>query len=231
MNPFFNRIKAYFITGLLVVTPVWATYLVLKTLLVAMDGLLGELIQRYATGVYVPGLGIVVLLGIILLAGLLTHNIFGRKLVEWWEGLLQRVPFVRGVYTTFKAIVDTVSLQSKEQFNKVVLIEFPQKGQYSLAFVTGITQGEVQQVTHERLLNVYVPTTPNPTSGYLLLVPESDIIPLSMSVEDGLKMIVSGGLYTPSVPDEEKLKSRPDQKDGRPFGPEKTMKTTEKQPT
>ena len=85
----------------------------------------------------------------------------------------------------------------KESFRRVVLIEFPRKGQYSLAFVTGVTEGEVQQLTNEKMLNVYVPTTPNPTSGYLLFVPESEIIPVSMSVEDGMKMIISGGMYTP----------------------------------
>lgn len=198
MKPLAKRIKAYFITGLLVVTPIWATYLVLKTLLVTLDGLLGRVIEKYAIGSYIPGLGIAALLILLFVTGILTHNIFGRKIVRWWEGLLQRVPLVRSIYTTFKTIVDTFSLQSREQFNKVVLIEFPRKGYYSLAFVTGVTQGEVQKVTPEKVVNVYVPTTPNPTSGYLLLVPESEIIPLSMSVEDGIKMIVSGGLYTPT---------------------------------
>lgn len=200
MKAFFHHIRTYFITGVLVVTPVWATYLVLKTLIVAMDGLLGDLIQRVAVGFYIPGLGIITLFFLIFLVGILTQNIFGRKIVQWWEALFHRVPFVRGIYATFKAIVETVSLRSKEQFNKVVLIEFPRKGQYSLAFVTGNTEGEAQEKTKEKVVNVYVPTAPNPTSGYLLFVPEEEIIPLTMSVEDGLKMIVSGGLYNPVDP-------------------------------
>jgi uncharacterized membrane protein len=105
---------------------------------------------------------------------------------------------IRNVYSLVKSVVDTLSIQGKEKFNRVVLIEFPRKGQYSIAFVTGVTKGEIQELTKEKVVNIYVPTTPNPTSGYLLLVPESEIIPLSMSVEDGMKMIISGGLYTPS---------------------------------
>lgn len=199
MRKIANRIRAYFITGLLVVVPVWATYLVLKTLLVAMDGLLGEWVRLASNGIYIPGMGIISLFGFILTAGILAHNIFGRKIVEVWENLLRKVPFVRGVYTTFKAIVDTMSLQSQGQFSKVVLIQFPRKGQYSLAFITGTTDREVQEATPEKVVNVYVPTSPNPTSGYFLLVPEEEIVPLSMSIEDGLKMIVSGGMFSPEA--------------------------------
>jgi len=191
-------IKRYFITGLLVITPLWGTYLILKALFLTLEGVLGDLLRAYFR-YYVPGLGVVALILIILLAGLLTTNILGRKIFEIWESFLQRVPFIRGVYNLVKSIVDTLSLQGKEQFNRVVLIEFPRKGNYSIAFVTGVTMGEVQEITKEKLINVYVPTTPNPTSGYFLLVPESEIIPLSMSVEDGMKMIISGGLYTPPV--------------------------------
>jgi uncharacterized membrane protein len=191
-------LKRYFITGLLVIIPIWGTYLVLKTLLSVMEGVLGQILERYAV-FYVPGLGIIVLVLLILFAGVLATNILGKRIVKFWDGLLQRVPLVRGIYSMLKAVVDTISLQSKDQFNKVVLIEYPRKGVYSLAFVTGITQGEVQQLTSEKLINVYVPTTPNPTSGYFLLVPESDIVPLSMTVDDGMKMVISGGLFTPAM--------------------------------
>lgn len=194
-----TSLRRYFITGLLVVTPIWGTYLVLKTLLFAMEGVLGRLLERYST-FYVPGLGIIILVLVILFAGVLATNIFGKRIVKFWDDLLQRVPMVRGIYTMLKAIVDTISLQSKNQFNRVVLIEFPRKGHYSIAFVTGVTEGEVQEVTSEKVINVYVPTTPNPTSGFFLLVPETEIIPLSMSVEDAMKMIISGGLFTPPVP-------------------------------
>jgi uncharacterized membrane protein len=191
-------LKRYFITGLLVITPLWGTYLILKALFLTLEGVLGDFLRTYFR-YYVPGLGVIALILIILLVGLLTTNILGRKIFEIWESLLQHVPVIRSVYNLVKSVVDTLSLQGKEQFNRVVLIEFPRKGHYSIAFVTGVTKGEIQEVTKERVINVYVPTTPNPTSGYFLLVPESEIIPLSMSVEDGMKMIISGGLYTPPV--------------------------------
>jgi uncharacterized membrane protein len=196
-----NRIKRYFVTGLLVVTPLWGTYLILKGLFVSLEGVLGNLLASH-TSFYIPGLGIVALAVLLLLVGMLATNIFGRKLVTAWEHLLKQVPVVKTIYQVLKAVVDTFSIHNREQFSRVVLVEFPRKGQYSIAFVTGITKGEIQQITPERLINVYVPTTPNPTSGYFLFVPENEIIPLTMSVEDGMKMIISGGMYTPSTGEE-----------------------------
>lgn len=192
--------KKWFITGLLVITPIWGTYLILKTLFRTLDGFLGDILQRYFQ-YYIPGLGIISLIIIILLAGIFATNLIGRQFIKTWEELLRKVPFVSNIYTAIKAIMDALSIHSKGDFKKVVLIEFPRKGQYSIAFITGITKGEIQELTNERVINVYVPTTPNPTSGYFLFVPESDIIPLSMSVEDGMKMIISGGFYTPNPPD------------------------------
>ncbi len=161
------------------------------------EGFLGDLLKRHLD-FYIPGLGIVSLILLIFFIGVFATNFVGRKIFELWEYLLKGVPVVRNVYSVIKSIVDTVSLQGKQNFNRVVLIEFPRKGQFSLAFVTGTTQGEAQRVTQQNVVNVYVPTTPNPTSGYMLLVPEEDIIPLSMSVEEGMKMIISGGFYTPT---------------------------------
>lgn len=194
-----GAIRRYFLTGLLVITPIWGTYLVLKTLLETLDGFVGGTLREHLPH-YIPGLGIIVLLLLIFTVGLLTANYLGQRLVAWGEKIMQRLPIVRGVYSTIKSMVNMVSTDEKEGFRRVVLIEFPRKGQYSLAFVTGVTEGEVQQLTNEKVLNVYVPTTPNPTSGYLLFVPESEIIPVSMSVEDGMKMIISGGLYSPPPP-------------------------------
>jgi uncharacterized membrane protein len=171
---------------------------VLKTLLETLDGFVGGTLRKYLPH-YIPGLGIIVLLFLIFATGLLTANFLGQRLVMWAEEGMERLPIVRSVYSTIKSMVNMVSTNGKENFRRVVLIEFPRKGHYSLAFVTGITGGEVQQLTHEKVLNVYVPTTPNPTSGYLLFVPESEIIPVSMTVEEGMKMIISGGLYTPPL--------------------------------
>jgi uncharacterized membrane protein len=196
-----SQLKRYFVAGLLVVTPLWGTYLILKALFLSLEGVLGNLLASY-TKFYIPGLGIVVLAVLLLAVGMMATNIFGRKFVQAWENLLKRVPVVKTIYQVLKAVMDTLSIHNREQFSRVVLVEFPRKGQYSIAFVTGITKGEIQRITTQRLVNVYVPTTPNPTSGYFLFVPEPEIIPLSMSVEDAMKMLVSGGMYTPTSGDE-----------------------------
>jgi len=196
-------LKRYFLTGLLVVVPIWGTVLVLKTLFVTFDGLLGDLPERYVTHRY-PGLGILLLLVVIFTAGLLTRNIVGRRIVTVWEDLLKRVPLVRGIYATIKSMMDVLAFQDKEKgadkYRGVVMIEFPRKGQYALALVTGVTPGEVQSVSTDRVINVYVPTSPNPTSGYLLFVPERELIPVSMTVDEAMKMMFSGGMYTPAPP-------------------------------
>ena len=198
-------LKRYFITGLLVVVPIWGTILVLKTLFVTLDGILGDIPEKYLTQRYVPGVGILALFLLIILAGLLATNIMGRRVVTLWEDLLQRVPLVRGIYTTIKSMMDVLSFQDKaggtRKYSRVVMIEFPRKGQYALALVTGVTPGEVQDISPDRVINVYVPTSPNPTSGYLLFVPESELIPVSMSVDEAMKMMFSGGMYTPPVPE------------------------------
>ena len=198
-------LKQYLITGLLVVVPIWGTVLVLKTLFTTLDGILGDIPEKYLTQRYVPGVGILVLFLLILLAGLLATNIMGRRVVKLWEDLLQRVPLVRGIYTTIKSMMDVLSFQETNKgtakYSRVVMIEFPRKGQYALALVTGVTPGEVQDISQDRVINVYVPTSPNPTSGYLLFVPESELIPVGMSVDEAMKMMFSGGMYTPPVPE------------------------------
>ncbi len=208
-----NLLKKWFITGLLVITPIWATYLILRTLFRTLEGFVGDLLQKYFQLYYIPGLGIISLFIIILLAGIFATNLIGRQFIKTWEELLRRVPIVNSIYTSIKAVVDALSMHSKGDFKKVVLIEFPRKGQYSIAFITGVTKGEIQKLTNERVINVYVPTTPNPTSGFFLFVPESDIIPLSMSVEDGMKMIISGGFYTPNSRETANITETGDQKE------------------
>lgn len=194
-------LKRYFLTGLLVITPIWGTFLILKTLFLTVDGILGDMLARFVTpGYYVPGLGILTLILVIFITGISAANFIGGRVVKLWEELLHRVPVVRGIYSTLKSVMDILSFKEREKYNKVVLIQFPKNGHYCFAFVTGMTLGQVQEVTTEPLLNVYVPTSPNPTSGYFLLVPEKEVVPLDMSVEEAMKLIVSGGLYSPSPP-------------------------------
>ncbi|HET7059299.1 MAG TPA: DUF502 domain-containing protein [Nitrospiraceae bacterium] len=192
-------LKRYFLTGLLVITPIWGTVLILKTLFVTVDSILGEAISGIVPPQYnVPGIGIAALAILIFTTGLLTANFIGGQIVKWWEELLNRVPVVRGIYSTLKSMTDILSFKEKDRFNRVVLIQFPKNGHYCFAFVTGVTRGEIQDISPDPLLNVYVPTSPNPTSGYFLLVPEKEVMPVEISVEEAMKLIVSGGLYSPT---------------------------------
>ncbi len=201
MKAFRASLKRYFLTGLLVITPIWGTVLVLKTLFVTVDGILGNVVARVLTpDSYVPGLGILTLLLLILATGLLATNFIGGQIVKLWEEFLHRVPVVRGIYSTLKSMTDILSFTEREKYNRVVLIQFPKDGNYCFAFVTGMTHGEVQTISPSPLLNVYVPTSPNPTSGYFLLVPENEVVPLDITVEEAMKLIVSGGLYSPTQP-------------------------------
>ncbi len=189
--------KRYFLTGLLVVTPIWGTVLVLKTLFVTVDSILGNMLAEVVTkDYYVPGLGILTLLFLILFAGFMGTNYLGGRLVKRWEEFLERVPVVRGIYATLKSMMDILSFKQRKKYNKVVMIQFPKDGNYCLAFVTGETRDEVQALAPEPLVHVYVPTSPNPTSGYFLLVPEREVVAVDMSVEEAMKLIVSGGLYS-----------------------------------
>jgi uncharacterized membrane protein len=202
-------LKRYFLTGLLVITPIWGTVLILKTLFVTVDSILGEAVSGIVPPQYnVPGLGIAALVLLIFTTGLLAANFIGGQIVKWWEEWLNRVPVVRGIYSTLKSMTDILSFKEKDRFHRVVLIQFPKNGHYCFAFVTGVTRGEIQDISPDPLLNVYVPTSPNPTSGYFLLVPEKEVMPVDITVEEAMKLIVSGGLYSPT-PTQETLSARP----------------------
>ncbi len=155
-------------------------------------------------GIPLPGIGLLATLVLILLVGLLTANIFGRSLVNFYERLVDRVPLVKGIYTLFKQVSDTVFSRDRNAFRKVVLIEYPRKGIWAVAFVTGVSEGEVQEVTEKRLVNIFVPTTPNPTSGFYILVPQDEMIELKMTVEEAFKLVISGGMVTPPQKQEKK---------------------------
>ena len=182
--------KKYFITGLLVIIPVWATFYVLRAILGWIDGMLGPLLGQYLE-LRFPGVGIVTLFLVILIVGVLSANYIGRRFVKYSDALLQKVPLVRGVYTTVKKIMETFSL--KQNFHGVALVEYPRKGCYSVGFVTGDVRGESVGLTG-KFMTVFVPTTPNPTAGFLLILPENEVTQLDMSVEDGMQFIISIGL-------------------------------------
>jgi len=182
--------KKYFITGLLVLLPVWATYYVLTALLGVIDGILADLPAHFL-GYRIPGLGIVTLVLFVLLVGILFANYLGSQIVRASDELLHKVPLVRGVYFTVKQVMETFSM--KHKFHGVGLVEYPRKGCYSVGFMTGEAPGGALGLTG-RFVTVFVPTTPNPTAGFLLILPESEVTKLDMTVEEGMKFIISLGL-------------------------------------
>jgi len=197
-----GRLRAYFLAGLLVVAPVGITFWLSWLVLSFIDDRVTPLVPAaYNPNTYVPfgipGLGVVILVVFITMIGALTRLIMGRWIVRGGEHLLSRMPIVRSIYSATKQIVETVLARQSDAFRQVVLFEYPRRGSWAIGFVTGRTIGEVQHVTEDEVVNVFLPTTPNPTSGYLLFLPRRDLVVLSMSVEDGIKMIISGGIVTP----------------------------------
>lgn len=189
------------VAGLLVWVPLGVTVLLLKFLVDFMDRTLLLLPADYRPdaffGFHIPGLGILLSLVVLLVTGFLVANLVGRRLVHLWESVLKRIPFVRSVYSAAKNFAEIVLTDANQSFKKVLLIEYPRKGLYSLCFQTSIYLGEVQARTGEEVICVFVPTTPNPTSGLILMVPKADVIELDMEVEDALKMVVSLGVVVP----------------------------------
>ncbi len=194
------RLRRYFITGLLVIVPMWGTYLILKTLLVTMEGVLGNFMKSEEL-YYIPGFGILLLLSLIFFAGLFTTNVFGRKLFNLWEKLLNSVPLVKNVYSMVKSVVDTLSMQTgeNENFTCVVLLEYPRRGLFTYGFVTAEMETSIERVSKDQVVSIFVPTVPNPISGFLILVPKADVIPLTLTVEEGMKIVFSVGLHRPEL--------------------------------
>ncbi len=195
------NMKKYFITGLLVLVPLFVTIWVLSFLIHTMDQsllLLPEAWQpKRLFGFHVPGLGVLLTLGIIFGAGLVATNIFGQHLIEMWESLLARVPVVKSIYSSVKQVSDTLFSNSGNAFRKAVLVQYPRDGSWTIAFITGVPGGDVKEHLFGDYISIYVPTTPNPTSGFFLMMPREDVIDLDMSVDEALKYIISMGTVTP----------------------------------
>ena len=193
--------RRYLIAGLLIWLPLGVTVMVIKLLVDVMDQTLLILPAAYhpdvLLGFRVPGLGVLLSVTVVLLTGVVVANFFGRRLVALWEKVLARIPLVRPIYSAVKQLTETVFTSGGQSFRKVLLIEYPRKGIWTLAFQTGTTMGEAQAKTGEDVISVYVPTTPNPTSGFFLMVSRREVVELDMSVDDGLKMIISMGVVVP----------------------------------
>ncbi|MCA1944126.1 MAG: DUF502 domain-containing protein [Desulfovibrio sp.] len=196
-----NVFRANILAGVLFLLPILATVFLINLLISWVDMSLLLLPVQYRPENYlpvrIPGLGLLLVVLILFITGMFVRNFIGRKLVELGERLMRYIPFVSKVYSWIKQMVDTLLLTSGKEFKRVVMIEYPRRGIWAMAFVTGVAEGEVQDKTNHRVINVFLPTTPNPTSGFYLLVPETDVIPLDMSVEDSMKLIMSGGILVP----------------------------------
>ncbi|HCN67702.1 MAG TPA: DUF502 domain-containing protein [Candidatus Accumulibacter phosphatis] len=195
--------KRYFITGLLIWVPLAITAWVLTMIISTMDQSLhllpAAIHPRSVLGFDIPGSGAILTLLIILLTGVLAANFIGQWLVVWWERLLARIPVVNSIYNSVKQVSDTLFSSSGNAFRKALLIEYPRRGAWTIAFLTGRPGGEVAQHLAGDYVSVYVPTTPNPTSGFFLMLPQADVVELDMSVDTALKYVISMGVVAPPL--------------------------------
>jgi len=207
-------IKRYFITGLLVLVPLFITIWVLIVLIGILDQSLllvpASLQPEALFGMSIPGLGALLTLGIIFLTGVIATNFFGRRIIQFWEAMLGRVPVVKSIYYSVKQVSDTLFADSGQAFRKALLVQYPREGSWTIAFLTGKPGGDVVNHLQGEYVSVYVPTTPNPTSGFFLMMPKADVIELKMSVDDALKYIVSMGVVAPDTKRARKPRLIPD---------------------
>ncbi len=209
-----RHIRAYFFAGVLVTAPIAITFYLAWLIINWIDSKITPLIpEAYNPETYlpfgVPGLGLIIVFILLTLIGAMAAGAIGRIWVRTSEHLLARMPVIRSVYSATKQIFETVLRQQSNAFRQVVLFEYPRRGSWALGFITGKTLGEVQDLTADEVVNVFLPTTPNPTSGYLLFIPRKELVVLSMTVEEGIKMVVSGGIVTPEdrrSEDQQKIK-------------------------
>lgn len=205
--------RKYFVTGLLVLVPLAITVWVLSLIITTMDQsllLLPERWQPHALfGYNVPGAGTLLTLLVIFLTGLLTRNFIGKQVVHVWELLLTRIPIVNSIYSSVKQVSDTLFSPSGHAFRKAVLIQYPRQGAWTIAFLTGAPGGDVRNHLTGDYISVYVPTTPNPTSGFFIMLPRADAIELDMSVDAALKYVVSMGVVAPEAAVAKTLKVAP----------------------
>ncbi len=195
--------KKYFITGLLVWAPLGITLWVLDLLVSTMDQSLLLLPERFQTenlfGIHIPGMGVLLSLLILFATGLVAANFIGQRLLLFWESLLGRIPVVKSIYNSVKQVSDTLFSSNGHAFRQALLVQYPREGSWTIAFMTGRPGGDVVNHLQGDYVSVYVPTTPNPTSGFFLMMPQKDVIVLDMSVDEALKYIISMGVVAPAV--------------------------------
>jgi len=199
-----TKLKAYFFTGLFTSLPVMATILVgwftLKFVIKLLSLPLAGLLDLNIPGInlIVPIAGLIITIIVIFSIGFLMASLIGKSIIAWFEEILSRVPIISNIYTGFKQLLEILLFRSKESFSRVVLVEYPRKGVYSIGFVTSECNPEIGKATGKNILNIYIPTALNIASGFLIAAPADEVIPLNISIEEGLKSVISGGLILPS---------------------------------
>jgi uncharacterized membrane protein len=197
-----KQLRRYFVAGLVVWLPLSVTVFLFRILLGLMNKSLVFVPAKYhpeqLLGISIPGLGVILTIVLLLLTGMLTANIVGRKFVGGWESLLHRIPIARSIYSAAKNFTEIVFSDSGKAFKKVLLVEYPRKGIYTLTFQTATNLGEVEGRTGLDVVCCFVPTTPNPTSGFIIIVPKSDVIELDMTVDEAAKLVMSLGVVVPT---------------------------------
>lgn len=198
-----SPIRRYFVAGLLFWVPIVVTVLIVRFLVNILDKSLLLVPAKYQPenllGFSLPGLGVLLALVIVFLTGVIVANLLGRQLLRLWEAILARIPVVRSIYSGAKQVMETLMTGSGKSFREVVMLEYPRKGLWTLAFVTGNAMPAAKEKISQDAISIYVPTTPNPTSGFFLMVSASEVVPLAISVEDGLKLILSTGVLQPKT--------------------------------
>lgn len=199
-----GTLRKYIIAGLLVWLPFAATVVIIKLVVDLLDGIILLLPPEWqpatVLGFSIPGFGIILAISILLITGMLAANLFGRRLVELWEAILNRIPLVRSIYNSVKQISSTILDSSGKSFRKVVMLQYPRKGVWSIGFLTNEDVSTEIDGLNDALVAVFVPTTPNPTSGFIIMAPREDITELDMTIEEGFKFIISMGVIIPDGP-------------------------------
>lgn len=197
-----GRLRGYFLAGILVTAPIGITVYLTWVFLTVIDRQVTKILpstwyEGFFGGTAIPGLGLIVTIVFFIVVGWFATNFLGRLAIRIAEYVVDRMPVIRKLYAAIKQIFETIMATQSQAFREVVMMEYPRKGVWSIGFVTGKSEGEVQRVTNAETINVFVPTTPNPTSGYLLFVPKTELIFLDMTVEEGVKLVISAGIITP----------------------------------
>ncbi|CAC9488533.1 Uncharacterized membrane anchored protein Mext_4159 [uncultured Gammaproteobacteria bacterium] len=199
-----KNLRNYFVSGLLFWIPLGLSVVLIKFFLETLNNLIpSQYLPKVLSDLSnsIPGSGIILVLLIMLVTGILVNNFIGRKLLQLWNKLLNKIPGFRGIYNALKQLSDTVFSPSGKSFKKALLIQYPRKGLWTIAFQTSDYQGEVAKIIGKELVNIYVPTTPNPTSGFFIMLAKEEVIELDMSVDEAFKLVISTGVVTPTKKD------------------------------